>query len=303
MIVGSQLRVVYVSLALNAVAFAIKLRSALVTDSSSVDASLLHALGDLIGSALLALGVLLMNLRPSFRYPFGLGRSVYVFGLLSSSIVAGYLFSLTLSEGFARLSNPVVESSYEGLALMTVALVADASVLAWVLLKYGVGTENPALKGTLVENLVDTVSNVTALTALVTLNYLIDAYGAFLISGILLVSSINLSYKYFNILVGRTAPKDVVGRAIKIAASHPYIIDVNDVKSMSVGPDSYLLIMRLESNPGTSVEELERVREEIKEKLRLIEPKVKYLIIEFETPKEPPSTFRDLLRKLITIKD
>jgi len=298
------LRVVYASFALNAAALALKLASVLTSDSAAVNAEFLHALGDFIGSGLLALGVAISSRAPSLKYPFGYGRSTYVFGLLSASVIGGFLFTLSLLEGVRRITTGgLVVSSTNALAFLLIAAVADLSVLAWALKNYPVHRENPALKGTIVENVVDTVGNAAALTALLTLNPLIDAYGAFVVSAILLISSINLGYKYFNVLIGRSAPKNVIGRAIKIAVSIPYIVDVNDVKSLIIGPDSYLLIMQLEVPPTLSAEDIQRARDELMEKLTRAEPRIKYLIAEFVTPRDPPGTFRKLLSEVIKLGD
>jgi len=298
------LRVIYVSFMLNAITLVLKLVSVLTSDSAAVTAEFMHALGDFIGSGLLALGTAVSSRAPSLKYPFGFGRSIYVFGLLSSSIIGGFLFTLSLIEGARKLATVgEVTGSFEALLPLSLATVADIAVLAWVMKGYGVRGENPDIKGVLVENAVDTVGNVAALAALLTLNPLIDAYGAFLISAILLVSSINLGYRYFNVLVGRSAPKDVIGRAIKVAVSVPYVVDVNDVKSLIVGPDSYLLIMQLEVPPNTSVEEVQKARDELMEKLAIAEPRIKYLIAEFVIPKDPPGTFKKLLSDIIKLGD
>ena len=298
------MRVVYASFALNAAALVLKLASVLTSDSAAVNAEFLHALGDFVGSGLLALGVAISSRAPSLKYPFGYGRSTYVFGLLSASVIGGFLFTLSLLEGVRRITTrEVVVGSFNAAVFLLVATAADLSVLAWALKNYPAHGENPALKGTIIENIVDTVGNVAALTALLTLNPLIDAYGAFVISAILLVSSINLGYKYFNVLIGRSAPKNVIGRAIKVAVSIPYIVDVNDVKSLIIGPDSYLLIMQLEVPPTLSAEDIQRARDELREKLTRAEPRIKYLIAEFVTPRDPPSTFRKLLSEVIKLGD
>ncbi|MCD6278479.1 MAG: cation diffusion facilitator family transporter [Desulfurococcales archaeon] len=296
------MRVVYTSFALNALALVLKLATMLTSNSAAVNAEFLHALGDFIGSGLLALGVAISTKAPSIKYPFGYGRSTYIFGLLSASVIGGFLFTLSLLEGVNRITTrEVVVSSSSALALLLTAAAADLAVLAWALWKYPAHGENPALKGTVIENLVDTVGNVAALTALLTLNPLIDAHGAFVISAILLVSSLNLGYKYFNVLIGRSAPKNVVGRAIKIAVSIPYIVDVNDVKSLIIGPNDYLLIMQLEVPPNLSAEDIQKARSELTDKLTRAEPRIKYLIAEFVTPRDPPGTFRKLLSEVIKL--
>jgi cation diffusion facilitator family transporter len=296
------MKVVYFSFIMNAVGLALKALSMATSSSTAIDAEFLHSLGDFIGSGLLAIGAALMFRKPTLKHPFGFGRTVYVFGLISTAIVGGFLFSVSFAQGVTQLRElHAVGGSTASLASLLIAIVVDAGVLVWAAKEYRTSKEDPSIKGTVVENLSDVVGDAAALSALLTANPALDAYGAMIISGILLLSSTSLGYKYFNVLIGSSAPKNVVGRAIKVAVSIPYIIDVNDVKSLVIGPDEYLLIMQVEVPPNLSAGEIEEIRKELRERLLEVEPDIKYLIIEFVTPKEPPATFKRLLREVIKL--
>ncbi len=296
------MKVIYFSFLMNSVALALKAVSVLTSSSSAVDAEFLHALGDFIGSGLLAIGVLVMYKKPTLKYPFGYGRSIYVFGLISAAIVGGFLFALSFTQGVKQLRafNPI-SSSATSITTLSIATSADLLVLMWAVKEYWVSSEDPSVKGTLVENIADAVGDTAALMALATLNPRFDAYGALTISGILLISSISLGYKYFNVLIGASAPRNVVGRAIKIAVSLPYVIDVNDVKSLVLGPSEYLIIMQVEIPPNLSAGSIEELRNELRDKLLEAEPSIKYLMVEFVTPKAPPHSFKKLLKDVIKL--
>jgi len=298
------LRVVYASLLLNALAFALKAYSMSVSVSASVDAEFLHSLGDFINSVFLAVGLIIMYKKPSVKFPFGFGRSIYVFGLLSTAILGGYLFSLSLARGITQLGSlEVVKPSVGAIVALVLATIADLIVLFWAFRERIRYREDPSVKGTIVENIADGIGDITALISLQIMNPMIDAYGAFIISGILLLSSITLGMKYFHVLIGGAAPKNVVGRAIKVAVSLPYVVDVNEVKSLVLAPEEYLIIMEIEVPPDVSTEVLENLRAELIERLKESEPRIKYLIVEFRTPREPPSSFQKLLEELIRMKD
>ncbi|MCD6324464.1 MAG: cation diffusion facilitator family transporter, partial [Desulfurococcales archaeon] len=240
------MRVVYFSFLMNALGLALKALSLTTSTSSAVDAEFLHSLGDFIGSGLLAVGAAMMFRKPTLKHPFGYGRTVYVLGLISTAIVGGFLFSVSLAQGIDQLRTmSAVRPSDQSIMGMSVAAALDLGVLGWALKEYRHFSSDPSVKGTVIENLADSVGDVAALIALTTSNPLADAYGALTISGILLVSSASLGWKYFNVLIGTSAPKNVVGRAIKVALSLPYVIDVNDVKSLVIGPDEYVLIMQV----------------------------------------------------------
>ncbi len=298
------MRAVHASFTLNLASLILKLASATNATSVAVNAEFLHSLGDTIGSGLLVLGLSVSKKSPSIRYPFGFGRAIYVFGLITSAILGGFLFAITSISGIQQLTLlNGVSSSTISVASLTTALVLDLAVLSWSLVESKKMPRDPASRGTLVENLADTVGEFAALTSLITSNPQIDGVGALVVSAILLSSSILLSYRYFEVLIGKSAPKNVVGRAVKIVLSDPRIIDVNDVKSLFIGPEEYLIVLRVEVPETTSVEEIDDIRKELNERIREGLPEVKHVIIEFQKPTSPSMSFKKILKEIITLGD
>ncbi|MFN3268630.1 MAG: cation diffusion facilitator family transporter [Zestosphaera sp.] len=298
------MRAIHASFTLNLVSLILKLASVLNATSVAVNAEFLHSLGDTIGSGLLVFGLSISKRSPSLRYPFGFGRAIYVFGLIASAILGGFLFAITSISGIQQLiSMNDVSSSTLSIASLTTALMLDLAVLSWSLIEFRKMPRDPASRGTLVENLSDTVGEFAALISLVTNSPWIDGIGALIVSAILLASSVLLSYRYFEVLVGKSAPKNVVGRVVKIVLSDPRVIDVNDVKSLFIGPDEYLIVLQIEVPETTSVEEIDTVRKELSERIREGLPEVKHVIIEFQKPTSPPMSFKKILKEVITLGD
>lgn len=298
------MRAVHASFTLNLVSLILKLASALNATSVAVNAEFLHSLGDTIGSGLLVFGLSISKRSPSLRYPFGFGRAIYVFGLIASAILGGFLFAITSISGIQQLiSMNDVSSSTLSITSLTTALMLDLAVLSWSLIEFRKMPRDPASRGTLVENLSDTVGEFAALISLITNNPWIDGMGALIVSAILLTSSVLLSYRYFEVLVGKSAPKNVVGRVVKIVLSDPRVIDVNDVKSLFIGPDEYLIVLQIEVPETTSVDEIDTIRKELSERIREGLPEVKHVIIEFQKPTSPPMSFKKILKEVITLGD
>jgi len=298
------MRAVHASFTLNLASLILKLTSTLNAVSVAVSAEFLHSLGDTVGSGLLVLGLSVSKKGPSTRYPFGLGRAIYVFGLIASAILGGFLFAITSTSGIQQLLMlEEVSSSTLSIASLTTALILDLVVFSWSLIEFRRAPGDPASRGTLVENLADTVGGLAALISLVIGDPRIDGVGALIVSGILLSSSVLLSYRYFEVLVGKSAPKNIVGRAVKIVLSDPRIVDVNDVKSLFIGPDEYLIVLQVEVPEATSVEEIDSVRKELSERIREGLPEVKHVIIEFQKPTSPPMSFKKVLKEIITLGD
>ncbi|MEO3993514.1 MAG: cation diffusion facilitator family transporter [Desulfurococcaceae archaeon TW002] len=298
------MRAVHASFTLNLASLILKLASVINATSVAVNAEFLHSLGDTIGSGLLVFGLSISKRSPSVRYPFGFGRAIYVFGLIASAILGGFLFAITSISGIQQLiSMEDVSSSTISIASLTTALMLDLIVLSWCLIEFRKMPRDPASRGTVVENLSDAVGEFAALISLITSNPLIDGVGALVVSAILLSSSALLSYRYFEVLVGKSAPKNVVGRAVKIVLSDPRIIDVNDVKSLFIGPDEYLIVLQIEVPENTSVEEIDNIRKELSMRIKERLPEVKHVIIEFHKPTSPPMSFKKILKEIITLGD
>ncbi|MEM0296436.1 MAG: cation diffusion facilitator family transporter [Zestosphaera sp.] len=296
------MRAAHASFTLNLISLLLKTVSMLNAASTAVNAEFLHALGDTIGSGLLVLGLLMSRRRPSTRYPFGLGRAVYVFGLIVSALIGGFLFAVTSFSGVQQLvTGGEVISTTTSIASLATALTLDLAILLWSLIELRRNPADPSAKGTLVENLADSVGGSAALTSLLLGSPFVDGLGTLVVSVILLSSSALLSYRYFEVLVGRAAPKNIVGRVVKIALSDPRIVDVNDVKSLVVGPGEFLVMLQVEVPEGTSVDEIENVRNELSKRMQESVNGVKYVVIEFQKPSSPPMSFKRVLKEILTL--
>ncbi len=293
------MRAIYLSTAMNVAALALKAVAVITSGSAAVDAEFLHALGDLAGSSLIALGAYIAATRPpSMRFPFGLGRAVYALSLIASTLIAGFLSALAAVAGLKKLatSSPVIAGNATTALLAATAL--DSAVLYLGIKEYRRGVFDPSTRWVLIENSMDLLGNAAALTSLALLSPTIDAYASFTIAALLATSSASLTYRSFLVLVGVSAPRNVVGRLIKVAASHPDVVDVDDVRTMVLEPGKYLAIMKVEFREGMTVDEVEKVKREIAEAVKKVEPGVEHLIIDVVPPEGEATTFLELLSML-----
>lgn len=295
------MRPVYLGLAVNVVLVLLKYFASINSVSASIDASLLHSLADLTFSGLIALGIAVQRLRPSLRYPFGYGRAIYVTGFAAVVLAVAYLFLGAVSEGISRLANPVVEVSETSRYLMYLSLTLNILVLVDAVRESRRTGKHPALTATVAENLADTLGDIATVVAISSGNPLIDGYGAFAVATVIAVSSASLGYRYVVTLLGISAPRDVVGRVVKVALSDPRVLDVNSVRSLVLEPGRYFILLQLEVDPSTKLSELEEIRSYIADSVKLSTPSVVELVIEFTTPKEPKRSFLELLRESVKL--
>lgn len=296
------MRPIYVGFAANVVLVLLKLLARANSQSASVNASLLHSVADLIFSGLILAGTLSLKLKPSLRYPFGYGRAVYVAGFAAILVAVLYLLVGAVEQGLERLSNPVMEVTGLSVLFVALSLALNLVVLADAVLK-SKGRSHPALLAVIAENTADVIGDSTVLLALTIGNPLIDGYGAFMVASVIAVSSASLGYRYVVSLIGISAPRDVVGRVIKVALSEPRVIDVNDVKSIMVEPNKYVIFLQLEVDPNTQVRELEEIRHYVEGVVRSTTDKVDKVVIEFTGPREPRQSFASLLREVVKLPE
>ncbi|MCX8185336.1 MAG: cation diffusion facilitator family transporter [Sulfolobales archaeon] len=294
------MRPIYAGFAANVLLVLLKYLASANSESASVNAALLHSLADLTFSALILAGTLSLRLKPSLRYPFGYGRAIYVAGFAAVLVAATYLFYNAVDEGLRKLENPAIEVSSISLILIATSLSVNLLVLLDALVKSR-EKSHPALLATIAENAADVVGDSIALLALALGSPYVDAYGAFVVASVIAVSSASLGYKYVVSLIGISAPRDIVGRVIKIALSDPRVIDVNDVKSLMIEPNKYIVFLQVEVDPNTKVRELEEIRHYVEEIVKSTTEYVENVVIEFTTPKEPRQSFLSLLKEVVNL--
>ncbi|MEM1651257.1 MAG: cation diffusion facilitator family transporter [Sulfolobales archaeon] len=296
------MRPIYVGFAANVLLVLLKYLASVNSRSASVNASLLHSLADLIFSGLILAGTLAIKLKPSLRYPFGYGRAVYVAGFAAILVAVLYLLVGAVEEGLRKLANPTMEVTELSLVLIALSLSVNLVVLVDAVLK-SKGRSHPALLAVIAENAADVTGDSAVLLALALGNPLIDGYGAFVVASVIAVSSASLGYRYVVSLIGISAPRDVVGRVIKVALSDPRVIDVNDVKSLMLEPGKYLVFLQVEVDPNTRVRELEDIRHYIENVVKSTTDRVDKVIIEFTGPKEPVKSFTSLLEEVVKLPE
>ncbi|MCX8209157.1 MAG: cation transporter, partial [Sulfolobales archaeon] len=159
------MRPIYVGFAANVLLVLLKYLASVNSNSASVNATLFHSLADLIFSALILVGTLSLKLKPSLRYPFGYGRTVYVAGFAAVLFAATYLLYNAVSEGLRKLEYPVIEVSNVSLVLIATSLSVNLLVLLDALVKSR-EKSHPALLATIAENTADVTGDSVALLAL-----------------------------------------------------------------------------------------------------------------------------------------
>ncbi len=284
----------------NTVSVIFKFVSVMGTNATSVFIDLLNDVGDSVGLGLLILGLKYTRIKKSVFYPFGGRRAPYVLTLLSIMIFSGLLFSVALFKVISILREPIeITVKTYSLIVYSTALVFNISGFTYLYIYSRKNSgKDPVLTGSAVDSFSDTFGSILALFTLVTKSTLLDIIGSLVISIVILISAISIGYKYFQVLIGRAPPREVLKKVINKVLEFKEVRDVNVFQATMITEDEYMLILEVEVDKDMEVEDVEKLSMKIEEEIKKVEPRFKYVTIEFVGERPEPKTYREILSEI-----
>lgn len=289
---------IYVVFSANLATLALKIIAYLNSTSAAVFSDLLNDVADAIGSFLLVLGLYLASrrVRNQIYYPFGISRAVYVFGLISVSVIGGVLFTIAFLRGLATLFEgyPVI-STGTSMVTMSTSLLINTALTAYSFYYYRTHRRDPSVIGSLLDSFIDTLGNAVAILALVTRSYMVDGAGSIFISAVLLVSAVSVGYRYFILLIGRSPPRGDMLRILNTIINTPGVYDVNELRAVMLTENDYIVIAEVEVEDSLSLAKMEELSREIENRVKKAVPEVRFFAVELVARRNEPPTYRRLL--------
>jgi len=289
---------IYIVFSTNLVTLALKIIAYFNSTSAAVFSDLLNDTADAIGSLLLVLGLYLARrkVKNQIYYPFGISRAIYVFGLISVSVIGGVLFTIAFLRGIGTLFEgyPVI-STGTSIISMIASLVINLALTMYSFYYFYTHRRDPSIVGSLVDSLTDTLGNIAAVLALVTRSYVVDGVGSLFISAVLLISAISVGYRYFILLIGRSPPKEDMLRILNTIINTPGVYDVNELRAIMLTENDYIVIAEVEVEDSLSLADMEKLSREIEARVKKAVPEVRFFAVEFVARRDEPPTFRRLL--------
>ncbi len=274
---------------------------AMVTGSSVMFAQGLQGFADLITTLFVLLGVKRSERAADSTHPFGFGREVFFWVLISS------LFAFLVNGGIASYN--AIRSIIDGSELNSITI-------AFVALSFGIMTNGYALsnslkrlsqgaagkslwsyvrhsslvetKMTLLVDLMGTISAGLGLLALgiylLTGNPIFDALGALTIGLLTAAGALFVIVDLHDLIVGRSPLPQTV-HSIREAALKPKgVINVLDLRSTTIGSGKLLVILEVHFEDNITTDDIEKITDEIKASVLKSVPQVEQVQVEAETP-------------------
>lgn len=274
-----------------------KFVAAAMSGSAAMLAEGVHSIADTANQALLLVGMSLST-RDDPRFPMGRAGERYFWAF----VVALMLFLLggvfALYEGVKKFYAPASHGSSMGvsLAVLVVALAIEGASFSVAVREFqrarGSGSlrnalfhgRDPTIPIVLLEDTGAVVGLLIALASVlvtwVTGSAVADAVGSLGIGIVLCGVGLLLAFETHALIIGRGATPEVRERALAVIRGTPGVDDVTQMLTLHLGPDTILLALKVRFFREASVRDVERVTNDIEERVRAEVPEMKRIFVE-----------------------
>lgn len=229
----------------------------ILTGSTAIMAEALHSVADITNQSLLVVGIKRSNRGPDEDYPYGFGRSRYIWALVSATAVLFIGAGVSVVQGARQLWVPEPLAHVQwGLIILVLSFAAEAVSLGvgfasvrtsaratgqtvWQYLRTG---PDPMGVAVVLEDSAAVVGVVFALVGLglteLTGNPAWDGAASIAIGLLLGASAIFLISRNQRFLLGPAPPSETVERMVAVLEDNPVVARIKDVKVSQLGADS-----------------------------------------------------------------
>ena len=259
----------------NLILFLIKLVIGIIANSVTIMADAFNNLSDFGSCIVTIIGFKLASKPADKEHPYGHARYEYVTGIIVSllMLVMGVIFAKTSIE---KIFAP--EEIKLGIETYTVLIVAIlGKVLQMVVyLDFAKSIKSSTIKATAMDARNDILTTLTVLITMIVMGIFkinIDAYMGLLVSGFIILSSINSLKDTINPLLGNVPSKEKVEKIKEKILSHKEIIEIHDLRIHSYGEQNDFVTVHAEVPDTMNIVEAHEIADiverEFKEELNI----------------------------------
>ncbi len=298
---NSSTHVVRISLLVDVLDVALNVLVAIITGSAVMVAEALQGTADLATTALLLVGIKSSKRGADTNHPFGHGREVYFWTLMSGILMLAITATTSFYNGLQHILHPqIIEDLSAALFVLGVGIISNSYAFylsfnrltsahkdmpLWEIISTSSLIE---VKATFILDLIGTLSAAVGLVSLffvvLTGSTLFDGIGAMGIGISMALLSTLLILDVKDLLVGRGAPSAIEQDIKETALAIKGVEAVLDLRTMYIGSDKLLVNLELDIAPHLETAQIERLVDIIKAELKAKVPSVHHVQIELETP-------------------
>lgn len=295
-------KVIYAALAGNTLVAITKFIAAFLTGSSAMFSEGIHSVVD-TGNQLLLLWGLRQSKQPADeRFPYGHGKEVYFWSFVVAILIFALGAGISLYKGIHHVQHPVpIENPLINYIVLGLAIVFEGGALYFAVrefraIKGGLGYIEAVQRGKDPSTFVVLFEDSAAMAGLaiallgiavshITGNPAFDGLASILIGIILAITAAWLAYETKGLLIGESARKNVREKIREIAQSIPWVLHVNEVLTLHMGPEYILVNISVDMKDSTPVGEVEKAIAQLDRDIKVAFPAVKRVFVEAEASK------------------
>ena len=275
---------------------------AILSGSVVMMTQVLEGVSDLASSGLLLVGFNRSLQKEDRSHPFGYGTEIYFWSFLSAVIMFGLTSTISFYFGWQRFFHPQPISDIS-VALVILILTFFTNGYAFFISLRRLLKERPLkhilrifYRSSLIETktvfILDLMGTSASLLGSISLGIYIltgdmrfDGLGAMIIGIVLGVFSLFLVTGIRELLIGKRASPQTEEKIKQAALEVEEVEEVLGIKTLHIGTEKLLVDLDVHMQSKLGTRELERLMDEIKDKIRKKVPSAKYIQVELETPR------------------
>jgi ferrous-iron efflux pump FieF len=229
-----------------------------------------ETLSDVLISSILLLVTFWSLKPPDEDHAFGHERAQFIAAVISAAVLIAFFSSEAIRRGIEELTHHPAHMHNTGLAIgVTIAGMAIVAVPLFVL--RGEESRRAATARAQMFSLArDEFAYGIALVAIVlsAKGYgWADGVGSIIVGVMIALAAVFLFLESYDFLIGKSPGKDTLARLTAAAMSVPEVMEVHELMVEHVGPRKLHVDMHITVEPGTSLEEADRIAKEVELKL------------------------------------
>ncbi len=262
----------------------------IMTGSVVMLAEAFEGFSDLVASGLLLIGLRISKRRPNKKHPFGFGKSLFFWTLVSAIVMLIFGGGLSIYFGVQRFLHPQeIEKIYFAYGALVISIITNGYALSLStrrllekeklpkLFSIFFKTTHVETKNTFILDLTGTASAVMGLISLLlyqlaNIEYF-DAVGAILIGVLIACSSVMLIAGVKDYLVGKTASPEIEKEIRKAVLQVKGVVDITEFDTMYIGSEKLLVHLDInvqQADQKKLVATVERIKEHVRKEVPIV---------------------------------
>ena len=259
----------------NLILFLIKLVIGIIANSVTIMADAFNNLSDFGSCMVTIIGFKLASKPADKEHPYGHARYEYVTGIIVSllMLVMGVIFAKTSIE---KIFAPEEIKLGIGTYIVLIVAILGKVLQMVVYLDFAKSIKSSTIKATAMDARNDILTTLTVLITMIVMGIFkinIDAYMGLLVSGFIILSSINSLKDTINPLLGNVPSKEKVEKIKEKILSHKEIIGIHDLRIHSYGEQNDFVTVHAEVPDTMNIVEAHEIADiverEFKEELNI----------------------------------